>query len=210
MNRYLSLERKMKPFVVFSIVDIEKSFPGFVRQNLVNWQKEGHLLKIRRGWYCFAEGNTAGNLPWLAANLIYAPSYISLESALSYYAIIPEAVYTTTSVSTRKTYSLETPLGLFSYQSLQPAYFGFGQRLLRFSQNAQERPVLIADAEKAILDYFYLNTHLNTPEDMKLLRFDEGSLQEAVSRVKLFDYLESFKSPALERRIRVMLQVCHL
>jgi predicted transcriptional regulator of viral defense system len=210
MNRYLSFERKMKPFGVFSIVDIEKSFPGFVRQNLVNWQKEGHILKIRRGWYCLTEANTTANLPWLAANLIYAPSYISLESALSYYALIPEAVYTTTSVSTRKTYSLETPLGHFSYQSLQPSYFGFGQRLIRFSQNAQERPILIAEAEKAILDYFYLNPQLQSPKDMEYLRFDVESLNLSVSKEKLFDYLERFKSAALESRLRRMLDVYHL
>ncbi|GAH77038.1 unnamed protein product, partial [marine sediment metagenome] len=80
-----------------------------------------------------------GNMPWLAANLIYQPSYISLHTALSFYNLIPEAVYTTTSITTKKTNLFNTHIGNFSYNTVKKAVFGFGHKLLDFNF---EHPVI--------------------------------------------------------------------
>jgi hypothetical protein len=89
---------------------------GKVKRLLAN----GKLLHIRRGLYCLTD--MAGYLkkphPFELAQYIYGPSYISLESALSYHRLIPETVYTVTSVTGGRSKEFKTPLGLFSYQHL--------------------------------------------------------------------------------------------
>ena len=65
-------------------------------------------------------------LLWFTANRIYQPAYLSLETAFSYHGLIPEGVYTLTSVSPRKTQEYHTPLGTFRYRHLLPRlYFGY-------------------------------------------------------------------------------------
>lgn len=112
-----------------------------------------HLLHIRRGLYCFTHQTGRFNKPhpFELAYYIYGPSYISLESALSFHQLIPEAVHTITSVTTKRTKTFETPLGLFSYQHLPIENF--------FSQvdKVQENGALFFMAKpwKAICDYVY-------------------------------------------------------
>ncbi|HVY52967.1 MAG TPA: hypothetical protein VHA13_00420 [Gammaproteobacteria bacterium] len=77
----------------------------------------GKLLSVRRGLYCITEelGYRKKPLSFELAQYIYGPSFISLESALSFHGLIPEAVYTTTSVSGKRKHEFKTPLGVFSY-----------------------------------------------------------------------------------------------
>ena len=127
---WIEFRNKMEPFKVFSIRDIHKMIPGINHVNLVRWQQKGYLIKIINGWYCFSEYRSVENIVWLASNLIYHPSYISLQSALSYYNLIPEAIFMTTSVSSRKTKIFNTSIGNFSYNTLKNSGFGFGHRLI--------------------------------------------------------------------------------
>jgi hypothetical protein len=91
-----------------------------------------------------------------------------------------------------------------------PSYSRIYANILTLIPNITGIMKLIAEAEKAILDYFYLNPQLQSPKDMEYLRFDVESLNLSVSKEKLFDYLERFKSAALESRLRRMLDVYHL
>ena len=117
----------MRQYRVFSIGDVQKLFPGMNPMNLVRWQKMEYIIRIRNGWYCFNDTESSENIDWLAANLIYAPSYVSLHAALSYYGVIPEAIFETTSITTRKTNQFKTLLGNYSYHHVKQNIFGFGQ-----------------------------------------------------------------------------------
>ena len=76
----------------------------------------GRTIRVRKGLYAFPE-NKEGLLDALILSpIIYGPSYISLEYALSYHGLIPESVVTITSVSQGKSKHFSTPLGEFSYQ----------------------------------------------------------------------------------------------
>src|SRR5689334_8528842 len=68
------------------------------------WLAQGKLMHIRKGLYLLTDvlGYSEKPHPFELAHYIYAPSYISLESALSYHKLIPEAVYTTTSVCIKR------------------------------------------------------------------------------------------------------------
>lgn len=210
---WIEFKNKMEPFRVFSIRDIRKMFPGLNNMNLVRWQQKGYLVKIINGWYCFADNYSNENIQWLSANLIYKPSYISLHTALSFYNLIPEAIYPTTSVTTKKTRQFVTLIGNLSYNKLKPQVFGFGHTLIdsrKYSDVSPDikrynRQIIIAEMEKAILDFFYINPQYNTEKEIAYLRFDNLVLKD-MDKEKFYKYLDRFSNKALENRIFKMMK----
>src|SRR5262249_55732066 len=87
------------------------------------------------------------------ANMIYGPSYVSLEWTCQYYRLIPEKVTTLTSVTTQRSKRFQTPLGLFTYDHLQTKAFSIGVTLVQFSERQQ---ALMASKEKALVDLLVL------------------------------------------------------
>jgi predicted transcriptional regulator of viral defense system len=132
----------------------------------------------------------------MIANKIYDPSYISFEMALSYYDLIPETVYQITSASSRKTQAFKTDLASFSYRKIKPELmFGYALQKLG-SYNFK-----IAEPEKAVLDFFYLNSRLKSEGDFEELRINADEFQKKVNVGKLKKYLKLFSNKSLERRI---------
>ncbi len=101
--KYQQLRSRFKNHLVFSLSDIRKIEPNFYRVRLNEWQNHGYIKKLRRGYYLFADTPLDEPALSLIANRLYAPSYVSFESALSRHGLIPEGVYAVTSASTRKT-----------------------------------------------------------------------------------------------------------
>ncbi len=162
----------------------------------MEWQRKGYILKVRRGFYCFEERRKDERFLYFSANKIYAPSYVSFESALAHYSFIPEGIFITTSSTTRNTTSYETLVGNFVYRHLKPVLF-FGYKLIR----DEGFPVKIAEPEKVILDYFYLNK-LNTIDEMRELRLNEIQIKEIIDFEKLSEYQKAFGSKTLDKRMR--------
>ena len=175
--------------------------------NLVRWQKKEYILKIRNGWYCFNDTESTENIDWLAANLVYAPSYVSLHAALSYYGMIPEAIFETTSITTRKTNHFKTFLGNYSYHHVKQTIFGFGQTLIPVdgekSLTGKGRKIVMAVPEKALLDFLYINSQYNTEKEMEYLRLDETLLEEILNE-KFYSFLARYTNRALEDRVGKM------
>lgn len=89
--------------------------------------KNRDIIRIRKGLYVFGKMWQRHSIPKeTLANLIYGPSAVSLEYALSYYNLIPEGVRSVTSVTTGRSRSFSTPLGHFSYEHLSPERFAHG------------------------------------------------------------------------------------
>ena len=206
---WVEFQTKMSPFRVFSVVDIEKQFPSMNPMNLVRWQKKGYILRLRNQWYTFSDAESHENIEWLAANLIYAPSYISLHTALSWYNLIPEMITTITSVTTRKTNKFSTPLGDFDYHRIKPEIFGFGYVLENVDayrgERGNSRKIMIASPQKAILDFFYINSFYDTEKDMEDLRLNETELPGIINN-EFYQLMAKYKSRALEHRIRLMIK----
>lgn len=118
------------------------------------WVRSGDVIKLRKGLFTLNdEERKVGLSKKLIANILYPPSYISLEYALSFYGMIPEAVFALTSVSTKKTQKFSNPFGDFLYRNIKrEAFFGF-----RIAKDEFGVVFLIATPEKALLDYFYFN-----------------------------------------------------
>jgi hypothetical protein len=113
-------------------------------------EKKGYLIQLRRGLYVPTElFSFYGPEPFLIANHLMGPSYISLDSALYHWGLIPERVYQTTSVTTKLSKSVDTKVGLFSYSHLPLPYYSYGIEQLILTD---KQHVLIASQEKALCD----------------------------------------------------------
>lgn len=193
---YLSFKSVFKGYPLFSLKDIEKAFPGFNKMNLTNWQKKGYIHKLRSQYYCFADEQYVEEKKYIIANRIYKPSYVSMETALFYYGLIPEAVFTVTSISTLKTNSFKNAIGNFTYNTIGASrYFGY-----RLVQN-ELFTFKIAEPEKALLDFLHLKSYIATIDDIIALRLNKITLKQDFNFQKFSNYANLFNSKVLKRRV---------
>ncbi|RPI19639.1 MAG: hypothetical protein EHM58_01150 [Ignavibacteriae bacterium] len=198
---YIELNNSLKNFLVFSINDIEKVEPSFHKQRLSEWQEKNYIKKIVKGKYIFSDVPVNDYTLFYIANKIYGPSYISLESALSYYNLIPEAVYLLTSVCTRRTYNFDTTLGSFSYRQIKKNLF-FGYINISFNNYSFK----IAEPEKAVIDYMYLNSHIDNINHFIELRINKDEFCNIIEFEKVYNYLSIIKNKKLDIRIKKFLK----
>lgn len=198
----LEIKNKLKDFIIFTQKDIRSIDSLFCRQNLNEWQKKNYIKKIIKGFYTFSDRTISTNELFTIANKIFQPSYVSFESALSYYNLIPEAIYGITSASSKNTYKFKSYAGDFIYRKIKPALL-FGYKLVKYSKTSTFQ---IADIEKAILDYFYIKPHLKSEGDFEELRINSEDFFEQVDKKKLKKYLSAFNNKQLTRRLNKFLR----
>jgi predicted transcriptional regulator of viral defense system len=191
---FVSFKNSLRDFPVFSIADIRATHGNFDRRRLSEWQKKGYIQKIIKGYYLFSEVEIDENTLSIIANKIYKPSYISFETAMSHYQLIPESVYMITSASTRRTYLFETPLSRFSYRTIKPA--------LLFGYDILPGGIKMAFMEKAILDYFYINPSIRTDDDFSSLRINKEEMLSRLKKKRLTDYVHRFNQQRLSNTLK--------
>jgi len=194
--QYLEVRDNLRDFVVITVNDILKIDPDFHKQRLSEWQKKGYIKKIAKGHYIFSDLEIDESALFTIANKIFEPSYISLEMALSYHGLIPESVYGVTSVTSRKSYKLTSLIGRFSYRRIKPELI-FGYELVSY----QNHNFKMAKIEKALLDYFHINSKLKTTGEFEELRINKDTFQKKVNMEKFRQYLNQFNNKALEKRV---------
>jgi len=196
---YIEFRDFFSQFGYFSIHQVYIWNEKFDRNNLRRWEKQGKLIRLRQGFYTFPSLLQDIDASLYFANKIYAPSYISLESALSFYGMIPEGVAQITSVTSRKTQTFHNRFGSYIYRTVKPELmFGYSIEKSSLSNNWN---MLLAFPEKALLDFLYLNPQYNSQKDMKELRFDIDFMQEELNIDRLDEYLIRFESKRLEMRV---------
>lgn len=141
--------------------------PQDVRRQLTRWTRAGRLYQLRRGVYALAPPyQKAKPHPFVVANQLARPSYVSMQAALAYYGMIPEYVPVVTSVTTARPGRWETPFGIFVYRHLQPSLWrGFHQ-----VETSPGYKAFIASPEKALLDLIYLQPGGDTRAYLQELR----------------------------------------
>jgi hypothetical protein len=162
--------------------------------------KKGLLIRIKRGLYLIA-GKNKKSLPdeFEMALTIYGPSFVSLESALSYHGWIPEIVYTTTCVSTKRAKEFETPIGIFSYRRVPTKKFYTGVERIEINKGV----IFVATPWRALADFIY--TRRKSWENLSELEADLRIDRETIlsSDLKILVLLiESYPS----RRVRETLK----
>lgn len=161
-----------------------------LQTQLYRWARAGKLIQLRRGMYTLAARYRQAVVnPAQLANDLYRPSYLSGLWALGYYGLIPERVVRYTSVTPRVPRQFENDFGDYEYRHLKAAAF-FGYRRVRI----QEVEILIAEPEKALLDFWHLTTGAWTEDRMAEMRF-QNQAQVRASRLRA--WAARFDSPRL-------------
>lgn len=178
---------KDRPFIDSSTFSGYSENQEVLRIQVNKWQKKQYLIKLKKGLYVFSEKyrKTEINKEFIA-NFLVNPSYISLEYALNFYSLIPERVFTVTSITTKKTQSYNNSFGFFSYRSTKKELFS-GYEFIKI----QNYNILIALKEKALIDYFYFNKN---KFDKSFVSFNEMRFQnlETLNIGKLKEFSKKF------------------
>ena len=134
--------------------------PAGVRRRLSHWVATGRVYQLRRGLSALAPPYQKSKPhPFLVANRMVRPSYVSLQVALAFYGLIPDVVPMVTAVTTGRPGHWKTPLGAYAFRHLQTDRF-FGYRGVDLGKNQQAS---VATPEKALLDLVYLAPEGDAP-----------------------------------------------
>jgi predicted transcriptional regulator of viral defense system len=158
--------------------------PNTLKLQLHQWVKSRDLVPVKRGLYAFSDSQVD---KVEIARALYSPCYISLEYALNTYGLIPDIPFLMTLVTPKTTRRFETPYGRFVYRKIKrKAFFGFNPE------------TLMADKEKALVDYLYLNSKQLVPEpvfwkELRLQNLEELDFDKAAR------FAEQFGSKKLSR-----------
>jgi predicted transcriptional regulator of viral defense system len=187
---------KKNNLYIFSLQDIENLFPEenlkTLKNNLTRWIKKGRLARIKRGLYEFIDPGRQPVIPDLyIANKIYSPSYISLETALSIYSVIPDIAVQVTSLTTAQTRTFKNKYGTFFYRTCGKNAFT-GYRIM----NYEGFKVFIADKEKALVDFIYYRLRSGGAIDLKEERFDKNILKK-INWARVNKYAKLFNARTL-------------
>ena len=194
-NNFYNLIKNRHP--VLTVEDVKIITNNEVKSiQLSRWTKKKLLTKLRRGVYVLPENIDIN--PFVLANKIFEPSYVSLESALFYYGLIPDVVVANTSVTSRKTCQFEAGGQNFIYQKMKAELF-FGYQEIKINNWG----FLIATPEKAILDYFYLHQNqLKQEDDWNELRINKDTYLKEINKNKLFKFCKLFDNQKLTKIIK--------
>jgi hypothetical protein len=160
--------------------------------------KKGLIEPIKQGVYLLSEDLASRHYSKdILANIIYGPSYISLETALSFYGFIPERVLTTTSVCFGRGKAFSTPVGEFKYHHIKSSIYPLGVQLKEVFQGAYCQ---YASPEKALLDFIHIKEskgEFKNPKDyfsyiLDSYRLDMQAIEKHVSLRKIQAFADQY------------------
>lgn len=171
--------------------------------------KSDFLISLRRGLYV---PGPELDLPmphlFMVANHLRGPSYISLESALAHWGMIPERVYETSSITLKTSLAYDTPIGRFTYRHLDAPYYSFGLERIEVGVN---QFVLIASKEKAVCDKIIATSGVNLRSQSQALDFliDDMRIEEDALLALNTEVIERWvedapKSTSLEMLVKTL------
>jgi len=187
-----------EPVFSSSLLNVDGLSPQQTKLQLVRWVNAGKLLQLRRGLYVFnAPYRRVEPHPFLLANRLKKGSYVSLQSALAHFGMIPEHAPVVTSVTTGRPEELSTPLGLFVFRHVRRNLFK-GARSIEI---APGQSALVALPEKALLDLVYLTPRGDSSPHLESLRLQNLS---ALGVERLRNTARDFGSPKIDRAVRII------
>lgn len=172
--------------------------PDDVRRQLSRWVRAGKIKQLRRGLYTLTPPyQKVSPHPFLIANAMAPGSYVSMQSALAYYGLIPEYVQVTLSVTPSRPAQWE---GNFIFRHIAPhLFFGYQSVDLPEGQKA-----FIATPEKAVLDLAHLTPNSDNPDFLNELRLQN---LERLDLKRLEEYARRSKKPKWLRVARLLTEM---
>jgi predicted transcriptional regulator of viral defense system len=177
--------------------------PDNVRLQITRWKNSGRIYQLRRGLYAIAPPyQKTRPHPFVIANRIVRASYVSAQSALGFFGMIPETVTRTTSVTGNRPGTWETPLGTYHYRHIKPELL----RGFQLTQLGNGQHAFIAKPEKALLDLIYLQSQGDSPVYLKELRLQN---MEKLDFDELQHQVEVFDTPKIQRAFSEIISLSH-
>ena len=172
--------------------------PNDIHRKLSRWVDQGRIYQLRRGLYALAPPYQKRQPhPFFVANRIVRGSYVSAQSALAYYGMIPEYVPSVVSLSAGRPHTWATALGTFMFRHIKSDYIiGYEWVDLGDGQSA-----LIANPEKALLDLIYLTPKSNSKGFLLELRLQN---MDKIDMVRLRKSAEGFQRPKMDQAVEVI------
>jgi predicted transcriptional regulator of viral defense system len=175
----------------------------YPRNKISNMLKSGDIISLKSGLYVLSELYRKPLVMEHAANMLYGPSYVSLDYALSYYGLIPEHAYQITSVTSSRKKEYQTALGTFLYRKVKAAYYSIGYTI----KEKDDIRYLIATPEKAICDKLYLAPLQKSADDLAKyleldLRLDSSQLRSLNKQT-----LQDLAKAAASKNLNYLLQM---
>ncbi len=171
--------------------------------------KNGELIRLRNGFFLITEKIQQGPdriIPYeQVANFLYGPSYVSLEWALSFYGMIPERVYTVTSMTLGRMKEYHTPVGDFSYYPLREASYPLGIELKESSCSIGG--FLMASREKALVDFVFKSCKGVNQEELQTELFESKRLNleilHKLDKTALFEIAKDYRSKSVNNLVKI-------
>ncbi len=201
--QYETFEKHFRPL---QIMDSSLLLPFYesvqqAQRQLSDWTRTGKLVQLRRGLYAFHSSSRGEHLHRFdIANLMVRPSYVSLQTALSYYDLIPEHVPSVTSVTTGRPQTLSNAFGRFIYRHIQTRFF-YGFRHWNISNHQH---VFLATPEKALLDLIYLTPNGDDEAYLRTLRLQNLDILDTE---RLHHLVDEAGMPKLKRALKHLLML---
>ncbi len=169
-----------------------------VRLQLSRWVKDGRLIQLRRGLYALAPvWRKVDPHPFLIANRLQRGSYVSAQSALAFYGIIPEYVPVVTSVGPGRPETVRNSLGAFQFNHLaKQLFFGYAQ-----VEVAPKQLAFVASPEKALLDLIHLTAGADSEKYLRQLRLQNP---ETLNMAAIAELAKRSGKPKLIRATRLV------
>lgn len=183
-------EFKKAGLKLFTILDYQRILEvnySAAQRSIFRYIKIGFIVRVRKGFY-FLKSNPPHEFE--IANKIYQPSYISFETALSYYGIIPETIYEVISATSRLTREFDVNNIKFSYKKIKKECFDGYQPV-----KIKNAVVLIAEPEKALADYLYL-----VALGQRELSYERIDLSK-IKKTRLLTYIKHFRKTKMREII---------
>ena len=162
-------------------------FPNnkYKHNKISSLEKRGDLIRLKQGLYVVHPDVSQKSLSlFLIGNHLYGPSYISLQSALRHYGLIPEQVFTICSMTTKPSQNFRNSMAWFEYVHTDETVFPIG---LREEATASGASILMASPEKALCDLIADIAHLNLRYRKEILVWLEEDIRFDMDEFFHFD-----------------------
>jgi len=192
------VKREIFDYQLFASFFCNLKKPGDKIATLV---KQGKVIRIRKGLYVFGDKWRRSLLDLgVIANLLYGPSCVSAEYALTRYGLLAERAYTITMLTIGDNKVYETPLGNFEYRAIDAEKFKIGIEY----RDVGKEGYFIASREKALADFVYQTPGILTHEQLHFFLFDEMRIDESMFRTFDFQLLKEIGKVYKKKSVQML------
>ena len=178
-----------------------------INDKINNLKQKGIIKSLKKGFYIHTSliNKNIVSKEFISNNLLESPSYISLDYALFFYGLIPEAVHEITAVTTKRSKKFKTDIGIFSYRHIKKELFSIGIK----TENTKRGNYLIAGKEKAICDKIYFTKGVELTSKSSLIEFIENDLRIDTDEFANFNikFFSEYYQISKSKKIKILMNL---